>query len=157
MMRPALPGSWRRSIFFGFLGTLFVLGIVLAVRAWLRYRRSVCTRARIVATHISMGTTGHDFSRSSRYDFFEVEFVDRKGRMHRVLLNEAMGAPTNNSVAHVDPDRKVAIFYDPRDPRKAWLDSFWARYCVAYACMAPTFLVIIFLVIAKILIVLKIY
>jgi len=104
-----------------------------------------------------MGTTGYNHWKNSRYDFFEVEFVDHKGRMQRVLLNEAMGAPANNGVAHVDPDGKVAIFYDPRNPRKTWLDTRWARYCVAYACMAPTFLVIIFLVIAKILIMLKIY
>ena len=51
--------------------------------------------------------------------------------MQRVLMKEAMGAGTNNSVAHVDHDRMVAIFYDPRNPRKAWLDSHWERYCVA--------------------------
>jgi len=142
-------------IFFGSLGALFALGIVLAARVRLRYQRSVRTRARIVATHISMGTTGYDHRRNSRCDFYEVEFKDHKDRMRRVLLNEAIGAPTN-SVAHVDPDGKVAIFYDPRNPGKAWLDSRWARYCVAYACIAPTFLVIIFLVIAKILTMLKI-
>ena len=136
---------------------MFALGIVLAARAWLRYRRSICTRAKIVATHISMGTTGKDHWRNSRMDFFEVEFLDHRGRKQRVLLKEAMGARTHNSVAHVDPDGKVAIFYDPRNPRKAWLDTHWARYCVAYACMAPTVQVIVFLAIAKLLIVLKVY
>jgi Protein of unknown function (DUF3592) len=134
------------STFILFLALLFVLGIGLVLRANLIYRQSVRTRAKVIGSQVVKGTRGiHDHYNYDK-EYYKVEFTDSRGKRHRVQLWETTRSPDDDT----DPDGKVAILYDPRNPERVWLDSYVARYTIAFTCMAPAVLVVAFLIIIKI-------
>ena len=142
LLRPQTDGGAdviSGAILIAPLATLFLVGVVLALRTRRFLRRAVRTRARVVGSE--RGMVGVD-STASASNYYTVEFTDQRNRRHRVALKESANASAENT---------LPILYDPRHPRKVCIDSPSTHYIVAAFCMAPAVLYALVLVVVKIM------
>jgi Protein of unknown function (DUF3592) len=130
-----MPGDARNmNTLAMFVGFLFFIGVVRAIRTYFFVRKSVRVRAKIVDRLDATVSNPDTSSQSSPTFRYVVELPDQGARKRRVSLADAFGGSIADRFAA--DDETIAVIYDPKRPSVVRIDSPWALYFVsAFLCV----------------------